>query len=780
MPLDPQTLRLLQLQGLIPGDGQQPIDQANPTAPVNVGLVPTTPFGLDPATLARIQNGLPTAPAPQPAPPVSSEPTPDWLVRGTTPAQASAPSDASVDPDLVADRLAAGLTPKGLPMHSASVGPATGQPIPEGGLTERGEPMPNLPVRVPPAFDDSLKGSPSAQGQTPPTLNNPTGTPPAPPQPPVVPTQPPVPEETWSQKFQRTLDSETVAAFKDIPVNPDGTPSQTSASALALQTAGYTAKLHAAALSASLGAEEARRQAPYAEAHQLESSRIADETQARIRQFQADVADKFQRANVAIQQANANVPNPDNLFGGKGSWQRAITIGLTAGSAGVTPQGITSLLSQAMLGPEARYKSRLDYARNLMDLGKSEAESLPGMASGFDAMQKAAMYRLAGAYESIAKQMQPGQLQTTLINTAGDIRIQQAKDTMKMAVDSSSIEKNEAEAYAKGFYKGAPLGGLGGGGGTGGRSTAAADARYNALSRKDQERTVWNADHTDFVLAKDKETATAQQGLVDSANITTNVLDDTIAKMQTQIPSFKDKVLGKAGWSTEDLAVIRSELSLAIPRIANAAVGGGKRTPLAELKAVKEALDNPGAFSSQTLKQLYTYRDSLVDEASASFKSTHPGFVNPTSFGHAPDIAKAPDSVTLAQQVVGDYVPGTKHLDVNAAADALDGYVSHFYDTDERGQRIRKDAKTGTPAKDAELLDDLNEMLARVKLNRGKALLNKEMQKVADYVEVERAIKAKILDVQKGVAKRAHDEAQKVKGDQAVKDTEDAYQGDMP
>ena len=449
---DPQTVALLRLQGILPPampDGSSPLDGV----PVDQGgsLVPGigVPASVVPAAGPdQVTNGPqgPLAASP-PASPSSPPPPVDSSLAGSPPFQATQPSQAPAGPQ-------------------ATIGQATGQPIPNGvAETGTGEPVP-APA---PSDVDAISG-----GMTP--AQAAAGPPPTPPAPP-----PPTVEQRLSAAADDAINS-TGAVLGVGMVDPKTgqlkSPSPEDLDFKANVLSDQSLKEHLQSIDAErvLATQHAQLAGPAYSQYAADANRIAAEKQAEMTRYIAQVRQGYEQAQQAAQQANDAYPNPDDLLGGKGSWARAMSLGLASAFAGVPGSSIANVIDQQlrlqMAGRQATYDQLQAKAKSLAGIAESQSKAIPGVAAGYDAMLNAAKDRLASQLDVVANKMAPSVAQKNALDAVATLKGQVSKDQYAAGKTVADTQQAEAEAYAKGFYKGQPLVKPGSGGGAGGSGTS--------------------------------------------------------------------------------------------------------------------------------------------------------------------------------------------------------------------------------------------------------------------------------------------------------------------
>lgn len=553
---DPQTLRLMQLQGLVPTDPTQGPDDPQAAA-----------TGVPAQVIGGSNTGLPTASSSSPLP---SPPTPS-LVDAST-AQALSPP---------------ALSEQGQPQS------------PQGNQADAGKPLSEEP-----RGSSSVTGAPPSDHQPStgaggvPDLQLPRpGTP------------------TWEQAFGQAMTATTQQAFADVNVDPHGRPTDVAAAALALGNQAYNDKLHQLALDGSLQQHKLIEGQPYQEQHAAEVQRIADETQRTIRQYQQGIAETFKQAQTQISLADANHPDPDTLFGGKGTWRRALTFALSAGSAGVSPESISRMLETGLAGQNARYSGLKDNAANMMNLGKSEAESLTGISNGFDAMQKAAGYRLAGQLEAIAAKYGPGELQASMLKVAADLKTGLAKDTMDHAVKMADVLKAEAEANKNNAEAGKfNRAGMGGGGGAMDRTVVMHPITdINKVPEKDQAKIVKTFDGRQFYIAQSDQEGEENRKVIRGIGGMWNATKDftELLNVGGGVSTWND-IKARLGANSEQAAKLRAQLKIVQSQYAAAL---GEKVNPRTMAAFDKIIDDPTGFHEQDLQEVLTTTNGLLDTA---------------------------------------------------------------------------------------------------------------------------------------------------------------------
>lgn len=191
----------------------------------------------------------------------------------------------------------------------------------------------------------------------------------------------------------------------------------------------------------------------------------------------------WDRAREAQDAADAAYPNPDDLLGGKGSWSRAVALGIAAvGSGaglGAAAAVVNNQLALQTAAANARY-NRLQTRANVALGNADEAEDTLRFEDAELAGRLAAgRTRLADQFDAIAANTADQTIQAKYQGLAAKLKQDAAKDLGAFATQRSNRDVKELSALERGFRYDAKrgiwtsvfTGPTGGGGGGGGNAT---------------------------------------------------------------------------------------------------------------------------------------------------------------------------------------------------------------------------------------------------------------------------------------------------------------------
>lgn len=189
---------------------------------------------------------------------------------------------------------------------------------------------------------------------------------------------------------------------------------------------------------------------------------VQRELQARTDEYVAMHRKFWDDARTAQAQANDRYPNPDDLLGGRGSWSRAIAIGIATSGLPNAAALVNSQLELQMGGRAAEY--------NRLRQGASDA-----LANSDEAMTQlaAAQGRAAESFRTIAAGTADPAIKAKYLGISSELDAKAAENLGKFATqqtNSALKDQHMAQAGWK-FYKGRwypPPGQGGASGGTGG------------------------------------------------------------------------------------------------------------------------------------------------------------------------------------------------------------------------------------------------------------------------------------------------------------------------
>jgi hypothetical protein len=433
MPVDPQLLQLWMRQaGIAGGTAEQPSDEVQ-VAPASVGKY-KTPLSADEESAfqdwAR-KNGVPW----------QDTPDADYDMRGFWKASQSGKASTAVNPS--DGRVHYPDTFK-TPYH-ATFSNESQYATPDAPHWERTKLVrPDGSVVTDEGAPAPLSGSPSpGPGATTPS---PAG----------APSDAPAasPEERYAAQ-QAGLDQQAAPIIDQLDALPPGDPRrpQLEGQLKTLALAGTAAK----------ETEQARRQG-VAQAEAMK--RLADlqaEQDDRDRQLYEQAQRGVQAVQAAAAQVRAAAPDPAVLWGGPGSWRRALVTTLGAASSGLGGPGtaavIRNFLDMGMADQRARYDTAVADANATAADSAQRIALIKGVDDSLAARRLALFQSLSGSLAQVANGMAPGQAKADLL---GGIALA-AQTLDKETAENQLKQAQAAEAMAKAAKAAGGIGGAGGG-----------------------------------------------------------------------------------------------------------------------------------------------------------------------------------------------------------------------------------------------------------------------------------------------------------------------------
>ena len=656
-----------------------------------------------------------------------------------------APDDQSVEGQVPQDESVPGVTPAGpAPVAKGNQGaPAGASPSASGGNGQG--PM------LPPPVDSSLAGSPGYQAQpvpaaqfmadvAPVSQSGPVTSPEqvggasaddvplserfphaGGPQVAVAPAPPPTPAQVQQQLAQH---------INQLVGNPQSA-SDVAFGALAMNDDAVKNQLSAAARQAWLDGEKARLSAPSYEEYGKAVSAYQAQADAENKQYLASLKDRYDQLSAAVQAQIAAVPDPNRIPGLEpGTWSRAISFALAANASGMGAPSLAMALEQqlsfGMAQQQADYTKASLNVRGIQALGGVSDQIHQAKLGGFNVQLAAAQQMLSGQLMKIANSLGPTQAGITLQQTAAKIEQDGAKARFDGAKALGEAEKSDAEAAkARGKVVGAGVGG----------ADVANGNPYKTLGVH------WTDENGNVVWGKDvsESQAATHQNQLDGIENARKSIDAFLALGKTE-PDLMQKIKNRVHLNSADTK--RLQVYLGDAQEDAAAVYGDKSaesTRIAEL--VNKVMADPDSINDvmpQITTQMETARQVLQNHKDTITKATSG---KSYSFPTAPQ-EPIVNSATIGSQIIGDYDPKLKSVNVGSALSAVDAYVKDFQEN-----RLDPDGKK---APTSELIDDLMESKRKVLANRGRAALDKNIAVSRGYTALADGIQQKIDDLKSG------------------------------
>ena len=699
MAIDPQDLRLMQLQGLLPpGLSSAASDQTPVEALSDMGVGgPADVSMLSPETLALLKGEPPAQPPVQPPaqPPVQP------------------PAAPSVGP----------AQPSGSPPSLSDTGTAQpyDNPTPPVGasqtLPEPPAPQQAVPGNVPASQTPQWKSIANPPVIGPRQAAGPDG----------LPVQPP--PKSWSQLFSDHAERSLADAFDLKTPAPGASAESTMQTAQAISNSGAKEKLDAIGMQGALDIEKAKREIPVYEDRQAAIDAITKNTIDKLQYFSDATAQHYKNREQLAQQAAAVViPDTNKLWGGKGSFQRAQTIGLTLSHAGgVTPANIAAMMQGAIQPQLNQRDAILANAKEEGELAEEAGRLVTPTNEAAKSMSDAAQLQLADRIELIAKQMAPGEAQQKMVATAAELKMGLRKDWADDAKDKATIDTeraHQAEAYASVAKSGAETKNL---------------AKQNPMGVQLPDGRVVNltVGRPEDASDANKEIANARAGI--------GAIDDATVAAKSFKVSAAEKMMARFGVTSKDQAVLDAKLKPVKLLVSQILASGRAVGP-----AIKNWADDgydPTKFSEQIIPELNAYREVAVNDVVSKYGPRTGGQINKDTFGKAPTDAPAPTIDQLRDSVL-DVSRGKENLSNLPTKRAdLDAYVDHMEDTDAQGKPLVRDPDTGEAPTTQYKVNQLKDLRSRAKVIQMRAISDGDLRKAADYEQLGKMVEGKISDL---------------------------------
>jgi hypothetical protein len=443
--------------------------------------------------------------------------------------------------------------------------------------------------------------------------------------------------------------------------------------------------------------ERARQRLPHQEQLTALTDDVTAEQARALSKYVAMRRDFWDKARRAQARADAAYPNPDDLLGGRGSWGRALALGIAAGGGPTGAALVNNALEMQAAGQGARYNRERQRASDA--LGNAEEA---GREAGFEtqtsnAILAAAKERVASQFDTIAAQTADQALQAKYQSMAADIRASYTKDLGSLATQMANRDLRESQLAMKGMHYDSKLhrwvsmfgdNGGGGAGGPGGPPGGVVASPTNPFGKSGVREPDRGGRPGGYWQAKDEDSAKKAT----EAGEEYIRLDDSLNDMQVIAREVQGaKSLGGQAWDRW-----KSENDA---RYKNALING------AQVAARVLHGRPPGKFTMQEVQEEFPdlarmweannvegVIRSLRDTSDRQYnKAMHQYGYNGTYRSDRPTTAEPGNVNIYARDIVGDYVKGGSqgadfvHNAVGGGSDptdrgALGKYVTSYLD----------------------------------------------------------------------------------------------------
>ena len=298
---------------------------------------------------------------------------------------------------------------------------------------------------------------------------------------------------------------------------------------------------------------------------EAEANRLAEE-QTKRRQQMVDVAMlEMQQRSQRLRDAAQNV---DQLFPTNRTLTNIVGQSMLAISAGMGSNTAANLLNLNIERESENNKLSMEARSNYLAGLKTSVAAAADEISAYGnaalqgantnvVLQAARKEAAAQQLEAMAAKMAPGKIKEDTIQAAALVRQQNIKDQLGIAASQAdmALKLQIAEMRRK-------SGGGGGGFGSGnvGNLGVGRYASLQDIPNKLQNKAVRLPDGT-WILTTDTETKKKADEALVGSNLMTAHIDSSMRALNDKIPGFVDKLKGNIGWTTEDAAVIKNELT---------------------------------------------------------------------------------------------------------------------------------------------------------------------------------------------------------------------------
>ncbi len=515
-------------------------------------------------------------------------------------------------------------------------------------------------------------------------------------------------------------------------------------------------------LNGSVEAEQARRSAPSMARYTADVERISRRSDDEIQRMLAEVKRGYDEARDAARAADAAYPNPDDLLGGRGSWTRALSLGLSAAYAGVPGSSIASVIDQQLKLQQASQASRYERlkarAGTLGELADRQAGSIKDVAGGYQAMTIAARERLAARLQEIANGLAEPKARLNMLNAASALYERSAKDKYDLGKTLAEVRLKEAEATEK--YALAQKAGRVGGVGSG---------NLSKTGYFDPNSGTWvpfppgvnpTGPQREDIRKAGEHYANYRNGLRRLKALVDEVKRQSLAGTVSE----KWKTAKQREYTTIATMMAYEQAKMADP---SSTVREG------EFKEFSKILPMPSTLFGNEYDAAEAIYDALTEVADSKYSTgmrsygIDPAKVVAETASREQVDSGPPNSIDLGKSVSPDFVPGHKP-DIGPESDVVkgwDAYVQNFYDN-----RIG-----GT---DAELVAELTKFVekSRESLRKAEVAVAKAHQKdLPEAIGVRNRWRTivtdqeqRLKDVMDGASRREHDRQHKKNKDAAA------------
>lgn len=479
-----------------------------------------TPAAADEGRMRRLlaaQGQAPAASAPTPAPQTQAE-----------------PPEIEITPDDIADyeRTHDGQQPTAQPQPQAQGPAVTEQAPPTGPQVPLQEvPSPGVPVdQAPPPVPPQTNGAPAA----------------------------PSPADRIEGRTR-----ELVAQATAVPqaVDPStGAPTPPTEDEIAYRQSqlldlGFADSVGSLARQQALEEERRRQELPLRQGYDPVSERVSQARIDALREFTRLHRQYWDQARQAQVRADARYPNPDQLLGGKGSWSRAVALGIAAAGGGVGMAGAAAVVNNAMnlewAGRTAAYNRE---RQRMADAAMNGAEATNAMNvedAALVGQQAAAKQRLADQFDLIAAQTGDQELRAKYQGLAAKLKEEAAKTLGTFATQTANRDLKNAQLglTAAQIEEKRREFDLRHGGGVGGGNAGASNP-YG-------KNGFYDPMHNVYLQAPDPERAREKEGQLEGISKSVRLIDHVLSLQQSQ-PGLWQKLMNKAGLTDEESATIQT------------------------------------------------------------------------------------------------------------------------------------------------------------------------------------------------------------------------------
>lgn len=330
-----------------------------------------------------------------------------------------------------------------------------------------------------------------------------------------------------------------------------------------LLDSGFRDSVESLARQQAVEEERAHQRLPLQEGLDRASEEVTRQRITRLQEYTRMHRQFWDQARQDQARADARYPNPDQLLGGKGSWSRAVALGIAAAGGGIGMGGAAALVNNQMnlewAGRTAAYSRERQRMADAAANGSEAANTMNIEDASLVGQQAAAKQRVAEQFELLAARTADQDLRAKYQGLAGKLKEDAAKQLGAFATQMSNRDVRDSQLAMRGMHYDAKLHrwvsmfgdqpGAAGGGGTA-AGTAGASNPYG-------KNGFYDPLHNVYLQAPDPERAREKEAQLEGISKSVRLIDHVLSLQQSQ-PGLWQKLMNKAGLTDEESAVIQT------------------------------------------------------------------------------------------------------------------------------------------------------------------------------------------------------------------------------